>query len=191
MKQQRGTVGALIAAVVVIGASPGIAEGARSASQMAKDRALRECANRERARRGIAPLEYDAALAKAARVQARDMSHHRYVGHTDRSGRSPDERVALFTQRFGQAIGENAAGLYASAKATCRGWMTSPGHRRNILDPQYTHIGTSWSTASRFNAAVQVFGIEQPTEPPADPWFDEPAPAEPATDPAVSEEPGW
>jgi len=164
------------------------ADAPRPARQIAIERAIRQCVNRERDARGIAPLVIDADLARAARVHVRSMARGGFVDHEDQAGRGPADRVALFTERFAGAVGENVAGGYPSARSACAGWMASPGHRANFLDPQYTHIGTGFAAGGRWRRSyVQVFGIE-----PADPGDEEPAfidaePAEPAGgDPAES-----
>jgi uncharacterized protein YkwD len=45
----------------------------------------------------------------------------------------------------GWSAGENIAIGYASAAATMDGWMNSPGHRANILQPAFTHLGVGVS----------------------------------------------
>jgi uncharacterized protein YkwD len=82
-----------------------------------------------------------------------------FFDHVDPQGRSVDDRVAIFdqAQRF-TYIGENIAAGCSSAAEACQGWMKSAGHRRNILDPDYTHIGGGFSTGGPYDRYyVQVF----------------------------------
>lgn len=79
------------------------------------------------------------------------------------SGQGPrypslDSRLEAVGYRM-QASGENVAEGYPSAAAVLAGWMTSPGHRANIVSTAFTQMGAGVATASngrRFHA--QVFG---------------------------------
>jgi uncharacterized protein YkwD len=54
--------------------------------------------------------------------------------------------------------GENIFGGPRNPLAACRGWMASPGHRDNILDPSYTQIGAGYARGGRYRTYwVQVF----------------------------------
>lgn len=124
------------------------------------ERGVRGCVNRERQARGLAPLRPVTPLVRAARMHARNMARLGFFDHTDPQGRSVAERVALFdpANRF-TVIGENIAAGYDSAASACRGWMSSAGHRQNVLNPDYTHIGTGFARGGPFGRYyVQVFG---------------------------------
>jgi uncharacterized protein YkwD len=55
-------------------------------------------------------------------------------------------------------IGENIAAGYGLAASACDGWMNS-GHRENILEPEYTHIGGGFARGGSLGRYyVQVFG---------------------------------
>lgn len=152
------------AGLVGVDASAGAAGTALAAApgrSISKERAIRSCVNAERGKRGLRLLQPDPALGQAARLHARSMARGGFVGHTDRQGRGPAERVAEFTDRFGEGVGENAAGGYPTAAATCRGWMNSSGHRANFLNPDYRHIGTGYAAGGRWRHSwVQVFGLD-------------------------------
>jgi uncharacterized protein YkwD len=66
-----------------------------------------------------------------------------YFDHTSLDGRSPFDRMkaAGFT---GGAMAENIAVGYKSAAAVVEGWMKSEGHRKNILNCDYTMIGIGY-----------------------------------------------
>jgi len=140
-----------------------------TASAQRVERALVDCANRERRARGIAPLSVHPALAGAAHAYARAMLRRRFFGHTDPSGRDPADRVATVDPAFGPFVGENLYLDARSAGEACRGWMRSTGHRQNILDPRYTVIGTGFARGRRGVYYVQVFGDPAPPEPPVEP----------------------
>jgi uncharacterized protein YkwD len=99
--------------------------------------------NNERAKKGCGPLRTNSALTKAADLHATDMVVHHYFDHNSQDGRSPFDRMkaAGFT---GGAMAENIAVGYQSAAAVVEGWMNSEGHRKNILNCDYTMIGIGY-----------------------------------------------
>jgi uncharacterized protein YkwD len=54
-------------------------------------------------------------------------------------------------------VGENLSRGYADAQATVDGWMASPGHRANILNPAYTRIGVGCTNGPQGELCGQVF----------------------------------
>lgn len=106
--------------------------------------------NRVRAEHRRAPLTVSAPLEAAARRHALDMARRRRMSHRGGDGSSPFRRMAAEGYAFRHA-GENVAAGYESVDAVMKGWMWSPGHRRNILG-QYTEIGAA--CASDTNGAI-------------------------------------
>ena len=100
--------------------------------------------NGARAEEGRAALICDADLAAVARAHSADMCARDYFDHTNLDGESPGDRVsnAGFSHR---GIGENIAAGNDTAAATHTQWMNSSGHRRNILDANYTRIGVGYA----------------------------------------------
>jgi len=98
-------------------------------------------ANQARSEAGIAPVRWDAALAAAAHTHAQRMAQegpisHRYDGEADLP-----ERAAAAGARF-SLIEENiAAG--PNADQIHDGWMHSPGHHDNLLNPKIDRIGVA------------------------------------------------
>jgi uncharacterized protein YkwD len=151
----------MAAAVVALAAGTFPAPAsARSIADRAAQQ-VRECANRERAKRGLPHLAENRVLDQAARFHARNMAKNNFFDHDDPQGRGPAERIDIFGswQAF-NGIGENiAAGEDGPAQA-CQDWMDSPGHRENILDPSFHAIGGGFAmgdTDYRFYY-VQEFG---------------------------------
>jgi len=103
--------------------------------------------NRERKRRGMRALQRDRRLARAADRHISDMVRHRYFGHDSRNGRSFSDRIraAGYLPRVGRwTVGENLAwgsGSQGTAAQIVKAWMSSPGHRANILDRRFREIG--------------------------------------------------
>lgn len=105
--------------------------------------------NAERAKYGLAALEVDSDLASAACVRASEITRH--FSHTRPNGDSWSTVSAL-------AKGENIAMGYASADKIMAAWMSSEGHRANILRESFSTIGVC---AYEYNGViywVQLFG---------------------------------
>jgi uncharacterized protein YkwD len=108
--------------------------------------------NRERLAHGERPLRPNPRLESAAQGHSEEMSSGGYIGHIGRRGGTPLSRIRaggyLYSSRIGYELGENIAWgtrWLATPRAIVAAWMTSPGHRENILDPRYrdTAVGVS------------------------------------------------
>lgn len=117
---------------------------------------LRECANKERAKVGLGPLKDNPVLDAAAQAHVIDMKVRNFFAHENLDGKSPFDRIdALFKgDNPFSWMGENIAMGFDDAWDTCEGWMNSPGHKANILRPQFDSIGTGWIDGY----AAQEFG---------------------------------
>ncbi|MEU8873249.1 CAP domain-containing protein [Streptomyces javensis] len=114
--------------------------------------------NAERAAARLAPLAPDPRLTAAAQAHSGDMVARDFYSHTDPEKHQPWDRAraAGATHR---GIGENIACGQRSPEEVVRGWMNSPGHRANILKPDFTHIGVGHATGGRAGTYwTQVFG---------------------------------
>jgi uncharacterized protein YkwD len=101
--------------------------------------------NRVRKAYNLAPLELSGELLEVARDYSRRMAEENFFSHNDPEGRTVRERVGGANIRW-RMVGENLAysnGYINPVAASMSGWMDSPGHRRNILDPDWrqTAIG--------------------------------------------------
>ena len=99
-----------------------------------------ELVNQERAVYGIAPLQWHEELGAAARAHSMDMAIRLFFSHTCPSGTSFAIRISGAGISFFTA-GENIAMGQRTAEQVVSSWMNSPGHRANILNPGYTHMG--------------------------------------------------
>jgi uncharacterized protein YkwD len=122
------------------------------------ERLIRQCANRQRAKRGIPPLRVDRSLARAARAHALAMLEQGFFDHLDPAGHTPRDRVTRRSTRKWSAVGENIAAGFATAEDTCARWNRA--HLANMLKRSYTHMGAGYATGSRGYGRyyVQVFG---------------------------------
>ncbi len=102
--------------------------------------------NAFRAQNGLGAVRFDAVLDKAADRQARAMAARGNLSHS-LDGALPS-RVASFGYNWA-AVSENIGWNYRSTPAVITGWKNSPGHRRNLLNPNVTEIGFSAATGSK------------------------------------------
>jgi len=96
--------------------------------------------NVERARRGLSRLTLDPLASAVARAHSRDMCRRRYFSHVSPENRQPWDRLRAAGVRFKRAA-ENIAVGYRAPEEVPRGWLDSPGHRKNRLNPIYDRAG--------------------------------------------------
>lgn len=97
--------------------------------------------NAEREKNGLSKLTFSSILSKSAQVKADDMLAHHYFEHVSPNGTTLNDLVKDAGYTF-LAIGENLAyGNFTTSVGVVRAWMNSPGHRANILSPNYSEIG--------------------------------------------------
>ena len=96
--------------------------------------------NAERVKAGLKPVVAEPRLARVAAAHAADMARNSFVGHVGSDGAGMIERT--LRAGYGYAyIAENVAGGQKSAATAVASWMSSGGHRRNILAPEATQMG--------------------------------------------------
>ena len=124
-----------------------------------------EMTNQQRRAKGLAPLSQDDELREVARAYSNDMLVRRFFDHTTPDGVTFDERIAdryrhrvrLIGENIWYASGYNLSKIHQIAKEIVDDWMTSPGHRANILDPNFTHLGVGVSGRNGTIRATQEF----------------------------------
>jgi uncharacterized protein YkwD len=82
-------------------------------------------------------------LALVAFGHAQDMAQHGYFEHEDRYGRTPADRVRATGYRE-KLVGENIAYGPKSAEEVVKGWLDSPAHCENLLDPRFAEMGIAY-----------------------------------------------
>lgn len=95
--------------------------------------------NKERQKEGLEPLVMDSPLRSLARDYSKDMFQRGYFAHNNPEGLTPFDRMGNAGIAFNNA-GENLA-LAPSVELAHQGLMNSPGHRANILSPDYRKVG--------------------------------------------------
>ncbi|WP_227002582.1 CAP domain-containing protein [Salicibibacter kimchii] len=96
--------------------------------------------NEEREANGLSPLELDTELAEVATVKSEDMRDNDYFSHQSPVYGSPFDLMDEYDVDFRMA-GENIAMGQQTPEQVVEGWMDSEGHRENILNEGFTHIG--------------------------------------------------
>jgi uncharacterized protein YkwD len=96
--------------------------------------------NVARAEAHAAPVRSDDDLAAVARGHSRDMAEHGFFGHVSPTTGTPDDRVRRGHLTGLAAWGENVV-LANGPQEAHNALMDSPGHRDNMLRPEYTHVG--------------------------------------------------
>lgn len=102
-----------------------------------------ELTNQERAKNGLQPLQADNELSKVAREKSRDMAVNGYFDHNSPSYGSPFDMMKSFGISY-RTAGENIAQGQRTPQEVVNAWMNSSGHRANILNGDFTHIGVGF-----------------------------------------------
>jgi len=110
--------------------------------------------NNERQKNGLPALKAYPELNNVANVKAQDMNEKGYFSHTSPTYGSPFDMMRDFGITY-QAAGENIAQGQQSPEEVVNAWMNSEGHRANILDNKFTHIGVGFEETG--HEWVQMF----------------------------------
>lgn len=102
-----------------------------------------ELTNAERAKEGLAPLQIDHELSKVARDKSKDMATNGYFDHNSPVYGSPFDMMKNYGINY-KAAGENIAQGQRSPEEVVNAWMNSSGHRANIMNGSFTHIGVGF-----------------------------------------------
>jgi uncharacterized YkwD family protein len=99
--------------------------------------------NQERSNAGLNTLTNNSPLSSMALVKAKDMYNNNYFDHNSPSYGSPFDMMKSFGIQYTYA-GENIAKGQRTPQEVMTSWMNSPGHRQNILNPNFTKIGVAY-----------------------------------------------
>lgn len=130
--------GALSLNLLAAGPSSKVTVHVTGKQQEAQAREVLTLINQKRAEAGAGPLIMADALEDVAEQRAAELAV--LFSHTRPDG------TDCFTAADGtglsyRAAGENIASGYPNAASVVEGWMNSTGHRENILDTRFSHIG--------------------------------------------------
>ena len=97
--------------------------------------------NAERAKEGLPALKNNnSALTKAAQKRAKELPLRFNSKHERPDGRAWHTVMKEYNIQY-ISVGENIAYGHKSAAQVVQAWMDSPGHKKNIMDKDFTHIG--------------------------------------------------
>jgi uncharacterized protein YkwD len=97
---------------------------------------------------GPAPaLRWNGVLFNAAGAHSTDMAGSNYFSHTSQDGRNPGQRITGAGYAW-SGYGENIAAGQTSAQSVVDGWLASPGHCANIMNPSYADMATACVASS-------------------------------------------
>ena len=111
-----------------------------------------ELVNRERAANGLSPVAADPEMAEVARRHSADMFERGYFSHNTPEGTDPFARMRAGGVTF-RTAGENLA-LAPTLAIAHNGLMNSPGHRANILRPQFGRLGIGVLDGGRYGLMI-------------------------------------
>jgi uncharacterized protein YkwD len=119
--------------------------------------------NRVRVGYGRTALEFNGSLLRVAREYSRRMAEGNFFSHDDPDGNTVRERVSSANIHW-RVLGENLSfsrGYVNPVAVSMTGWMDSPGHRRNLLDPAWrqTAIG-AWISDNGTVYFTEIFMVQ-------------------------------
>jgi len=141
---------------------------------------IHELINAQRKANNSSELAWDEELSRIARAHSEDMAKRKYFKHISPEGLTPMKRAEAAGYKTCQLMGENIFqnNLYSRvieerkrkttertydwnsmekiASTTLKGWMDSEGHRKNILDKNYTREGIGVAIAEDDDGKVYV-----------------------------------
>lgn len=140
------------------GVDPNKSDGSKDESHSSEDTSTKEesntsnkqadevlrLVNAERSKQGLKSLQLDSNLNKIATVKAKDMAVNNYFSHDSPTYGDPFEMMRSFGETSYRKAGENIAAGQRDAKEVMNSWMNSSGHRANILNANYTHLGVGY-----------------------------------------------
>lgn len=102
---------------------------------------LTRLTNEERAKAGLPPVTENALLNASAQAKAQDMANRNYWSHDTPDGIEPWSFITAQGYSYSTA-GENlACGFKDDSAEVIVGWMNSPTHKENIVNPKYSEVG--------------------------------------------------
>jgi uncharacterized protein YkwD len=130
----------------------------------ADEREIFDLINQERSKKGLGELSWDADLSRLARAYSQKMARENFFSHYDGDGKAVDDRAKNMRIKGWSKIGENlffCEGYDNPNAMAVRGWMKSPSHRENILDPDYTASGIGVAVTDNGRIYVTQVFIER------------------------------
>ncbi len=116
----------------------------------------RRCGSRTFA--AAAPLQASPLLRLAAEAHAQDMLSHDYFAHEGHDGSTPAQRVTATGYHY-QIVGENIASGPQTAADAVAGWLASPAHCENIMDPRFRESGIAYAASG--SGTPRIYWVQE------------------------------
>lgn len=127
-----------------------------TASLSAQEQSAGNLLNSDRARYNLSPLTIDPELCRIARIKSEDMRDNQYFAHTSPTYGDIRSMLKQFGYKY-TAAGENIA-HHATIEKAQAAFLSSPGHRKNIMSRTYTKVGLGVAVDSKgFVYLTQIF----------------------------------
>ncbi len=104
------------------------------------------------------PLSWNDDLAGAANSHTRNMANGNFFDHLDPDGRTPGDRAEL-AGYIAKNIGENIAAGLDTPRKVVDGWLASPGHCANLMNPQFRELGAAYAMDPKSDAGIYWTGV--------------------------------
>jgi uncharacterized protein YkwD len=107
-------------------------------------------------------LTWNPTLGAAAEAHSRSMANNNFFDHKDRDGRTPGDRAELAGYEA-QQIGENIAAGQDTVRKVVDGWLASPGHCANLMNPEFRDLGAAYAVDPKSDAGIYwtaMFGTQ-------------------------------
>ena len=110
----------------------------------------------------VPALGWNTVLAESARNHSTDQATRQTMTHRGADGSSVAPRVTNAGYAW-RAVGENvySASWHAGAEEAVRAWLASPGHCRNLMSANFTHLGAGFADSGKWRYWTQVFAAPQ------------------------------
>ncbi|MEJ2071422.1 MAG: CAP domain-containing protein [Syntrophobacterales bacterium] len=129
------------------------------------ERKIFRLTNEVRSKHGVPPLTWETSFRDVARAHSIDMLRGNYFSHLSPGGRSPHDRIrsgypfALSStgENIWMGTGYDPRNTNRLARIIMDNWMSSAGHRQNLLNPEFTDIGVGAAARGKNIRVTQVF----------------------------------
>ncbi len=159
-------IGACLALILAVAPSLSARVPIMGASYLPElERAIYHFTNEVRQRNGAPPLSWENCLRDVARAHSADMLVRHYFAHESPEGSTPHQRITagcrfpldMSGENIWMGTGPQPRDIRQLARHVVDNWMSSPGHRANLLRPEFTDMGVG-AVANRNEVQVtQVF----------------------------------
>lgn len=129
------------------------------------ERKIYQLTNEARRQHGAPPLTWETSLRDVARSHSADMLSRDYFSHTSPDGRTQHERLlagyrfplSMSGENIWSGTGHDPGNTSHVAAIIVNNWMSSAGHRQNLLNPEFTDIGVGVAAGGKDIRVTQVF----------------------------------